>query len=141
MSFWKDLFKSKEQEKTGLVFIVEDNKPYAETLKVFLNSEVPAIKEIKIFPVGETCLLELKKNPDIIIVDYFLDSKYYDAETGLEIVKQIRSEKPEVNIIVLSSQEDIDVVLEIVKKYNCSYVKKDADAFEKVGEIVGDIYK
>lgn len=141
MSFWKDLFKSKEQEKTGVVFIVEDNKPYAETLKVFLDAEVPAVKELKIFPVGETCLLELKKNPDIIIIDYFLDSKYYDAETGLEIIKQIRTEKPEVNIIVLSSQEDIDVVLEMVKKYNCSYVKKDAEAFEKVGEIVTELYK
>jgi DNA-binding NarL/FixJ family response regulator len=141
MSFWKDLFKSKEQEKTGLVFIVEDNKLYAETLKVFLGAEVPAIKELKIFPVGETSLLELKKNPDIIIIDYFLDSKYYDAETGLEIIKQIRTEKPEVNIIVLSSQEDIDVVLEMVKKYNCSYVRKDAEAFEKVGEIVAEIYK
>lgn len=141
MSFWKDLFKSKEQEKTGLVFIVEDNKPYAETLKVFLSAEVSDIKEMKIFPVGETCLLELKKNPDIIIIDYFLDSKYFDAETGLEIIKQIRAEKPEVNIIVLSSQEEIDIVLEIVKKYNCSYVKKDADAFEKVGEIVADIFK
>lgn len=141
MSFWKDLFKAKEQEKTGLVFIVEDNKPYAETLKVFLGAEVPAIQEMKLFPVGETCLLELKKNPDIIIIDYFLDSKYFDAETGLEIIKQIRAEKPEVNIIVLSSQEDIDVVLEMVKKYNCSYVKKDAEAFEKVGEIVAEIYK
>ena len=28
MSFWKDLFKSKEQEKTGLVFIVEDNESF-----------------------------------------------------------------------------------------------------------------
>ena len=141
MSFWKDLFKSKEQEKTGLVFIVEDNKPYAETLKVFLNAEVPEIEEIRIFPVGETSLLELRKNPDLIIIDYFLDSQYYDAETGLEIIKQIRAEKPEVNIIVLSSQEDIDVVLEMVKKYHCSYVKKDAEAFEKVGEIVTDLFK
>lgn len=63
MSFWKDLFRSKEQEKTGLVFIVEDNKPYAETLKAFLGAEVPAVEEIKLFPVGETCLLELKKIP------------------------------------------------------------------------------
>lgn len=82
-----------------------------------------------------------EKNPDIIIIDYFLDSKYYDAETGLEIIKQIRTEKPEVNIIVLSSQEDIDVVLEMVKKYNYSYVKKDGEAFKKIGEIVTEIYK
>lgn len=142
MSFLKNLFKSKEEEeRSGIVFIVEDNKPYAETLKVFLSSEVPAIKEIKIFPVGETSLMELHRNPELIIVDYYLDSKYYDAETGLEIVKQIRSEKPEVNIIVLSSQADFDVALEVVKKYNCSYVRKDEHAFEKVNEIVSELFK
>lgn len=113
---------------------------YSEMLKEFLNTKIPAIKELKVFPVGETCLMELHKNPDVIIIDYFLDSKYYDAETGLEIVKQIRLEKPEMNIIVLSAQEDIEVVLEAVKKYNCSYVKKDENAFGKVEEIVLDIF-
>lgn len=139
MSFLKNLFKLKT-ERTGIVFIVEDNKMYSEMLKEFLNTKIPAIKELKVFPVGETCLMELHKNPDVIIIDYFLDSKYYDAETGLEIVKQIRLEKPEMNIIVLSAQEDIEVVLEAVKKYNCSYVKKDENAFGKVEEIVLDLF-
>lgn len=141
MSFLKNLFKYKgEEERSGIVFIVEDNKPYAETLKVFLNAQIPAIKEIKIFPVGETSLMELHRNPELIIIDYFLDSKYYDAETGLEIIKQIRAEKPEVNILVLSAQENLDVVLEAVKKYNCSYVKKDEQAFDKVYEIVSELF-
>lgn len=141
MSFLKNLFQSKsEEERSGIVFIVEDNKPYAETLKVFLNAQIPAIKEIKIFPVGETSLMELHRNPELIIIDYFLDSKYYDAETGLEIIKQIRAEKPEVNILVLSAQENLDVVLEAVKKYNCSYVKKDQQAFDKVYEIVSELF-
>lgn len=139
MSFLKNLFKLKT-ERTGIVFIVEDNKMYSEMLKEFLDTKIPAIKELKLFPVGETCLMELHKNPDVIIIDYFLDSKYYDAETGLEIVKQIRLEKPEMNIIVLSAQEDIEVVLEAVKKYNCSYVKKDENAFGKVEEMVLDIF-
>lgn len=141
MSFLKNLFQSKsKEERSGIVFIVEDNKPYAETLKVFLNAQIPAIKEIKIFPVGETSLMELHRNPELIIIDYFLDSKYYDAETGLEIIKQIRAEKPEVNILVLSAQENLDVVLEAVKKYNCSYVKKDEQAFDKVYEIVSELF-
>lgn len=45
-----------------------------------------------------------------------------------------------MNIIVLSAQEDIEVVLEAVKKYNCSYVKKDESAFGKVEEMVLDIF-
>lgn len=138
MNFLKNLFTSKAP-KSGIVFIVEDNPAYAETLKNFLKSGFPGIKEVKIFPVGETCLLELNRNPDLIIIDYFLDTKYHDAETGLETIKKIRAERPELNIIVLSSQQDIEVVLEAVKKYNCSYVKKDNEAFDRVEEIAKEV--
>lgn len=138
MNFLKSLFKSKTI-KTGIVFIVEDNPAYAETLKTFLKSGFPQIQEIKIFPVGETCLIELHRNPDLIIIDYFLDTKYYDAETGLENIQKIRAEKPDMNIIVLSSQNDIGVVLEAVKKYNCSYIKKDNDAFTRIEELAREI--
>ncbi|HTF03349.1 MAG TPA: response regulator [Bacteroidia bacterium] len=139
MSFLKKLFKAEETQKSGIIFIVEDNAAYAQTLQVFLRSAFPEMKEVKIFPVGETCLMELHRNPDMIIIDYFLDSKYYDAETGLEIVKQIRVQKPEMNIIVLSSQNDIDVVIEAVKQHDCSYVRKDEEAFERVEEIIREI--
>ncbi|WP_343605311.1 response regulator [Fluviicola sp.] len=140
MSFLTNLFKTKTQS-TGIVFIVEDNKTYAETLKTFLYAEVPAVKEVKVFPVGETCLLEIHRNPDLIIMDYFLDSKYYDAETGLEIIRQIRAEKPELNIVLLSSQQEIDVVLQATKEYKCTYLKKDREAFDKVSEITREIYQ
>jgi ActR/RegA family two-component response regulator len=135
MSFLKNLFTQPKTEKSGIVFIIEDNAVYAQTLKAFLQSEFPELKEVKIFPVGETAEMSLHHNPDLIIVDYFLDTKYSDAETGLETVKKIRARKPEVNIIVLSAQENIDVVLQAVKTHNCSYVKKDADAFRRVAEI------
>lgn len=135
MDFLKNLFKLKKH-KTGIVFIVEDNDAYAKTLEAFLKSSFPAIKEILIFPVGETCILALDKNPDLIIMDYFLDSKYPDAETGLETIKKVKSMKAEMNIVVLSSQNEIEVVVEAVKQYNCSYVKKDADAFLRLEDIV-----
>lgn len=126
-------------EKTGIIFIVEDNPMYAKTLESSIRASFPEMNEVKTFPVGETCLLDLRRNPDVIIIDYFLDSKYDDAETGLEIIRQIRAEKPDVNIIVLSSQSEIDVVVEAVEKYNCSYVKKDEDAFNKVEMLIANM--
>lgn len=139
MNFLKHIFES-ENTKTGVVFIVEDNTVYAQTMKAYLKTNIPAIKEIKLFPVGETCLLELHQHPDVIIMDYYLDSKYYDAATGLENIKKIRAQYPEMNIIVLSAQEDISVVIEVIKKYNCSYIKKDNTAFEKLKELILEVY-
>ncbi len=76
--------------------------------------------------------MELHRSPGIVIMDYFLNSKYEEAHNGLEIIKQIKSQKPRTNIIVLSALEDFNVILESIKEYHCSYVKKDADSFQNV---------
>ncbi|HSY75226.1 MAG TPA: response regulator [Bacteroidia bacterium] len=135
MNFIKKLFETKSH-KTGIVFIVEDNTAYAKTLAAFIRTSFSAVKEVAIFPVGETCITELDRNPDLIIMDYFLDTRYTDAETGLEIIKQIRAMRPEMNILLLSSQKDVDIMLETIRTYKCSYVKKDEKTFERVEEIL-----
>jgi two-component system, OmpR family, response regulator len=123
--------------KTKSVFIVEDNPTYSKALELFLKQSFPDIKEVKTFPVGEVALMELeKRNPSIIIMDYFLDGKYFDAETGLEAIKDIKSKKPATNIILLSSQGEINVAIEATSKYKCHYVKKDDHAFGKVESFI-----
>jgi two-component system, OmpR family, response regulator len=138
MNFLKKLFKIKSP-KSGIVFIVEDNPMYAKTLETFIKSSFPETKEIKICSTGETCLTELQRDPDVILIDYFLDTNDTTAATGIDIIKKIRTQKPEMNIIVLSSQNEIAVVLEAVKIYNCSYIKKDENAFDRVEEILKEI--
>jgi response regulator of citrate/malate metabolism len=139
MNFLKKLFKIKSP-KSGIIFIVEDNPIYAKTLEAFVRSCFPDTKEIIICPTGEICLSEFHKNPDVIIVDYFLDTNNQNAATGIDIIKKIRVEKSETNIIVLSSQKEIEVVLEAVKTYQCSYIKKDEQAFGRLEEILKEIY-
>lgn len=138
MSFLTKFFNQKPV-KTGIIFIVEDNIIYAKTLEAFIKSNFDTVKEIKIFPVGETCLMELHRNPDLIIMDYILDTKYDDAETGLEIVKHLRGQKIDTNIILLSSQSEIEIVHDAIKNYNCHYIKKDEFAFVKIGKIIKEI--
>jgi two-component system OmpR family response regulator len=138
MNFLKNILKPK-MPRTGIVFIVEDNASYSKMLDFYLKSHFPSIKKQVTFPVGETCLMELDQNPDLIIIDYFLDSKYHDAQTGLEIIKEIRKRKPNQNIIVLSGQGDVQVVIDCVKTYHCSYVKKDDEAFRRIGDIMEEL--
>jgi len=138
MSFLKKLFKI-VSPKTGIVFIIEDNPVYSKTLEGYIKSHFPEIKDIRKFPVGETCISELDVNPDLIIVDYFLDTRYPDAASGLEIVKEIRNLKPEMNIAVLSAQKDVNVVVEVMQTYHCSYIKKDEQAFDRLAELIREI--
>ncbi|HSH67919.1 MAG TPA: response regulator [Bacteroidia bacterium] len=139
MNFLKKLI-SPSSVKTKIIFIVEDNPAYAKTLEAFLKNKFSDVKEIKVFPVGEVCLMEIHRNPTVVIMDYFLDTKYADAETGLEIIQKIKAQKPQTNIIILSSQKALDVTHEAVKKYDCNYVNKDESAFSKVEALIRQMW-
>ncbi|MFA6924810.1 MAG: response regulator [Bacteroidales bacterium] len=133
-------FKRKSQDKK-IIFIVEDNEVYAKSLQEFLITCFPDIKEIKTFRIGEMCLMEMHRSPNIVIMDYFLNSKYKDAYNGLETIKQIKVVKPQTNIILLSSQEKLSVILEAIKQYDCYYLlKKDQEAFYRVKQCIIEIF-
>lgn len=124
----------------NIVFIVEDNELYAKSLQTFIQNRFPNIKEIKIFRIGEMCLMEINRNPSIIIMDYFLNSKYENANNGLEIIKRIKMLKPKTNIIVLSVQAEFNVAIEAIRQYDCIYLQKDHDAFNKVELFIKKIF-
>jgi DNA-binding NarL/FixJ family response regulator len=117
------------------VFLVEDNTVYAKSLQGFLLTHFPDMK-IKLFPVGETCLMKMHLNPDVVIMDYFLNSKYGEAQNGLEIIKRIKEQNSQTNIVVLSAQDNYTVVLDAIKQYGCFYVQKDEGAFNKVQQLI-----
>jgi ActR/RegA family two-component response regulator len=137
MDIIKNLFKGKKK-KTNLIFIIEDDPTYSKLLVSSLKISFPE-KEMVVFPVGETCLPEMHRNPDVVIVDYFLNSEFRDAESGLEIIKEIRKNYPEMNIVLLSGQKEFDVVIESVRDYHCTYVKKDTGSLSRVEEVIKEI--
>ncbi len=135
MNILTDLFKQEGQsEKT--IFIVEDNEIYAKSLQSFLNIRFPDIHRIKIFPVGELCLLELYQNPTVVIMDHMLNTKYSDAANGLSIIKKIKEASDNTNIILLSAQKEFEVISKAISKYGCTYLQKDEEAFGKVEQLV-----
>lgn len=122
------------------IFIVEDNDVYAKSIKTFIQIHFPDVEEIKVFHIGEMCLLEMNRNPSIVIMDYFLNSKYTEAHNGLEIIKRIKAAKPKTEIIVLSIQNDFHVVLETIKQYDCFYIQKDREAFNNLAKSIKEIF-
>lgn len=118
-----------------LIFIVEDNAVYAKSLEVFLKSKIEGV-EVKIYPVGELCIDNLHLKPDVIIMDYFLNAKYYDAENGLSILKEIKLKDSKVRTIVLSAQNDSKVVLDVSDNGGLYLVKND-NAFQEILDLIG----
>jgi DNA-binding NarL/FixJ family response regulator len=120
-----------------VIFIVEDNPVYAKTLQSFIHTRFPEIR-IHHFPVGETCIQELDEKPFIIIMDYFLDTSFSDAATGLSTIKRIKEIAPKTKIILLSSEVNLDLVMKAHTIASCQFVLKDDRAFNIVERIVAE---
>lgn len=120
-----------EQKK---VFIVDDNEMFAQMLNDHLSNN-PKLK-VSVFHTGEDCLNNLYMDPNIVILDYFLNDVMKEAADGLEILTELKKHDNSIHVIMLSSQEHYGVALQTIAKGAIQYVIKDDDAFGKIDEII-----
>jgi len=112
------------------IFIVEDEELFANLLKDFLERKTP--HEVCLFHTGEECLQHMHLKPDVIILDYYLDSKEKDAADGLEILRKMRGMGSKAHIIILSGQSGFGVAMQSRFDGAQHYVIKNDQAFERI---------
>jgi len=120
------------EEKPFKIFVVEDNEWYNRLLvhNLSLNPDY----EIESFTNGKDCLNNLNKNPDVITLDYRLPDMQ-----GLEVLKNIKAENEEIQVILISEQDEIDVVVELLKYGAYDYIVKSKDIRERLLNTVQNI--
>jgi DNA-binding NarL/FixJ family response regulator len=116
------------------IFVVEDNEMMAMALEDFLTRET--MHEIVLFGTGEDCLKQLRQQPDVVILDYNLNSENKDAKNGMQILEEIKRINKYIHVIMLSSQDAYGTALQTIRKGAEEYVIKDEDAFNKIVTII-----
>ncbi len=102
------------------IFIVEDDPWYGEILSYHLSLNPDFV--VSKFETGNACLAALGSKPDLITVDFSLPDM-----TGEELFKKIKLEHPGVPVIVISSQEEVSVAVNLLKLgVNDNLVKDEA---------------
>lgn len=125
--------------KKGMtIFLVDDDLLYLTAMKHYLMMEMPSL-QIKTFQTGEAALVEMDQKPDIIILDYYLNSKVSAAENGIVILQQIKQVYPDAKVVMLSGQDEIKVAMTSVEHGAYEYVSKGVTAFIKIKNIVTNI--
>jgi DNA-binding NtrC family response regulator len=101
------------------IFLVEDEDDYAGFIQKSL--EKVGNYSVEIFKSGELCLAEIKRNnlPSVILIDYYLPGM-----NGLELYTAIRKKNKTIQLIIMSSNTDANLVVEMVKKGIRKYVIK-----------------
>ena len=119
------------------VFLVDDDALYLRLLEIqFL--EIGGY-EIESFSSGEECLENLAKKPDLIVLDYFLNSVNKDAKNGIEILDQIKELNDHIPVVILSAQDKIEVAIDCMHHGAFDYVVKSETVFMRLQKIITSI--
>ncbi len=112
------------------IFVVDDDEMMAMALEDHLTNNT--LHEIHVFRTGEDCIKNLRLQPDVIILDYNLNSVEKEAANGMKILEAIKKLNRDVPVILFSSQDAYSVALQSINKGATQYVIKDEDAFDNI---------
>ena len=121
------------------LFLVDDDALFLKSLEIeFLDH---ADFEIETYSTGELCLANLSNRPDVIILDYHLDGIDKNAINGMETLDKIKAFNPEIAVIMLSSQDKIEVAIDCMHHQAFDYVVKSETAFVRLQKIISSLYE
>ncbi len=120
------------------LFLVDDDAVFLKSLEIeFLDH---ADFEIETFATGELCIKSLHKHPDVIILDYHLDGIEKNAMNGIETLDKIKEINTKFPVIMLSSQDKIEVAIDCMHHLAQDYVVKSETAFLRLQKIITNLF-
>jgi two-component system OmpR family response regulator len=121
------------------LFLVDDDALFLKSLEIeFLQH---ADFDIETFPTGEHCLDNLSHYPDVIILDYLLNGIVKSAMNGIETLDKIKAYNPDIPVVMLSSQDKIEVAINCMHHRAFDYVVKSETAFIRLQKIITTIFR
>lgn len=120
------------------IFLVDDDALFLKSLEIeFLQH---ADFTIETFGTGELCMVNLSYKPDVIVLDYYLDGIDKTAMNGIETLDKIKAYDQEIPVVILSSQDNIEVAVDCMHHKAFDYVVKSETAFLRLQKIITTIF-
>jgi two-component system OmpR family response regulator len=121
------------------LFLVDDDQVFLKSLEIeFLQHADFAVET---YATGELCIKNLSHAPDVIILDYFLNGIDKNAMNGIDTLDKIKAFNPDIDVVMLSSQDKIDVAIQCIHHRAFDYVVKSETAFIRLQQIITTIFK
>ena len=117
------------------IVAIEDDANMLEMLKDFIESKFPGAL-LTTYSTGEEAISGIFRQPDLIILDYHLDSADPMAMNGLQILNKIRARFKDVQIIFLSAQENTEIAANTMAY---DYILKNRFAFQRLEVVIRNL--
>ena len=130
-------FNTPKPKKLNTLYLIEDNALERNMLIDYLG-KYPNLK-IKEFHNGDDCIKDIVMSnisPDLILLDYFLDSNITTSKDGLEILSKLKEICPNSEIIMFTSVDNPRIIELARKKGAMSFIVKGTSSYEKLDAII-----
>jgi DNA-binding NtrC family response regulator len=110
------------------IFLVDDDQFSLGIYEQYIRNL--GYNDLQIFDNGTSCLNKLTDQPDVIFLDHGMD-----ILNGIEVLKKIKRFNPNIFVVFVSGQEDIQTAVNSLKYGAFDYIVKgqnDIDRFQKV---------
>ncbi|WP_347158790.1 sigma-54-dependent transcriptional regulator [Pontibacter chitinilyticus] len=114
------------------IFILDDDVWYSELLEYHLSLNPDY--ELRKFHAAKDCLANMYERPNVVTLDYSLPDK-----NGTEVLKKMKEQNPDTQVIVISGQEDVATAVDLLKKGAYDYIVKDEDTPERLWNTINKI--
>ena len=106
-----------------LIFFVDDDKLILNLLEYTINNRQGY--KVNAFLSGEECLKNMHLQPDIIVLDHIFNSQApAHMLNGFEILKEIREQRKDLPVIILTGMGDESTASEYLKRGANEYLPK-----------------
>ena len=121
------------------IFITDSDPIFRSKLSSYLD-RMDGI-EVYTFTSGEDCLRFIDSEPDILIVDYHLESQFKHVLSGLDVLKVVNRKHPSVKVIILSSFNNHNEDMNVARYGAFDYIPKTEDNIFKVENTVMNAFR
>ncbi len=111
------------------IFLVDDDTYYLHILEQHLLNI--GCQNTQLFENGTDCLDHLQEKPDVIFLDYQMDTL-----TGYEVLKKIKRFDPNIYVVMISAQDQIKPVVDALKHGAFDYLQKGDNEPQKVKDVL-----
>ena len=119
-----------------LIFFVDDEPMFINLMEYTFKCRNGYA--IRTFNNGEECIENMHLKPDLVVVDFFLNSN--DSQmTGMDVVKKIKEINPATLLVFLSGNDDDAVIREAKKLGVQKYILKDGYFIDNLIECVSQL--
>ena len=107
------------------VFILEDDHWYGSMLQHYLSLNPDY--EVKRFTSSTEFFSHLHEKPDVVTLDYSMP----DMDGG-EVLKKIKGVHPDIQVLIISGQEDVSTAITLLKNGAFEYIVKDEETKDRL---------